>query len=351
MAAPAGMTAGYLLSTAIMEMIHDKDLHECAAKMVKRHQENKHISSCESAALNWESKLFVDLGPDLVTLLGSGWLSQTILSRAALWIRVSKLGERFLVSAASRLGWVAGPVSGIISIMGFLVLNEVIDRYGTKGVKEWRFENKVKSGMTYIQDQLTGEQDQFTVGQSQFTEKTLKSDLDKVQDNLKALRGMNPENSDYDNLRKENAGIIQNLQERWKTLIQKVKELDFNFERWVDVKGLRYLQSFQSWRTQTEKLIYSFQLSATLLREIYALSHSSQIGPQNKYLNELTRKRENELEVLTREYTNITIVPEAVFKVCDLPLTTPTMSAEETIKTRINNLSLEYKNDKGEGQG
>lgn len=367
MATPAAMAGGYLFSTVLIEIYNDKELHECAKNMVKRYKENKHITSCEASALQWNSRFFVDLGPDILTMLSAGWLSNALMTRLALWIRASKLGERILVHSALRLGRLASPVSGILQILSFLLINEATDRYLTRLSKEWLFKRRVNSGTALINSQLTvgvlaSRMDLLKDELTRFTQtemgKSLKDFLAQTDEEITLYEYLLAQTDEEGNLEdlllsqetdeengfKKLLKVINDLQERWKILIEKAKELDFNFEKWNDVKGLHYRQAFQGWKAQTEQLIYSFQVSKTLLREIYTFSHKTQIGPVNKYFDEITTKRKQQLEALTIEYTNLIVVPEEVFEVCKLPVDKP------LIKERINDLSMEFKEDKSEGK-
>lgn len=373
LATPAGMAAGYLLSSILIEIYQDEELHECAKNMVKRHKENKHITSCEASALKWQSKFFVDIGPDIITLLGAGWISQKAISRLALLMRTTKWGDRFLVKAASRLGRFTGHIGGIIQIIGFFVANEFMDRYCTKILKETILSNKSRHGMGLINSRLMDER-AVLPGRIDLLKEKLKALNDDQRNSLKdklkdlgydqndtennfyntlfkSLSDQNDKESDSDdnNLFNTIQVMITDIQERWKDLIETTKELDFNFKRWNEVKGIAYLQIFQSWKVQTEKLIDSFDLAEARLREMYALSHKTRMGPLNKYLDEVIKKRHREIKALTTDYVFGFLNEEKmaeVFRACDsFPID------RNTIQTRIHNLNMKYQGEEEEEKG
>jgi hypothetical protein len=128
-----GMSAGMIVSSAINEMWHDKDVHRCAKSFFKD------IKSCDAAFETWvPSNKIAQYTPSLLSLISSTILSGVVQQGASAGVKSAANGfnARFgglkmiskTAARAANLGRIAaGPVSSIGSFFVFLAFDHFIN--------------------------------------------------------------------------------------------------------------------------------------------------------------------------------------------------------------------------------
>ena len=325
---PLGMASGYLFSQVLYEIYGDLmkgELGECAkALMKKENTDNQFITSCEVSALKWNEK-FKEYGPDIVILLASAWGSQKLMKYLTLGARYFVWTDSILVRLASFFGRYTNHLTITLSIIAFVGLNLALDNWDpVEEGKEGLFINDLKGHIALLT-------------QAFFNGELLVS-INGLRDNLTEM-GRETEGSDkYNKLKAANTRITDRLDEFvWSKVIKKTKKIDFQFNKWNEVKGRKYSAAYGLWTIQTDKLVSSHENSKELLKELYTLSHKSEFGPVNKYFDEVMQKRNQALEALTIEYTGNSIISTQISAVCN---------SGESISEGIDALNIEYKTDK-----
>ena len=289
LAGPAGLIAGYIFSTMVMDIWADKSLHQCALDLLKNIPSNNFITSCEQASMRWKSR-FYEAAPDLAVLFGSVWISEKAFHSLSLQIRKRVWGDRFLVRSAAVLGRFATPIASVLQIAAFLGAQVVLDRALGKDWKAARFVNRLKADAGALQDQIEGAPDI----------------IEHLNAERRRLRSMTEGNEAF--LEQENK--IQNLKaflnDAYSLLIERVKKIHFYFNKWNDVKGLNYSQVFAGWTARTNSLQGSVQAAENFLGELYSSAHSLETGSSNQVVEESLAERNQKIIGLTAEWTGQT---------------------------------------------
>ena len=326
---PLGMASGYMFSQILYDTYGDLmegELGECArALMKKENTDNQFITSCEASALKWNEK-FKEYGPDIVILLGSAWGSQKLMKWLTLSLRYFYWPDKILTVLSSVFGRVATWAASGISIGLFVGLSLIADNLDfVEGQKEWFFLSDLKEHIALLKRA-------FLQGA------LLPIDIQRLRDNYGKMKTTHGESENYSKLQTENAGILERLDKYvWSKLVKRTKKMDFQFSKWNEVKGRKSSQAYGLWTLQTNKLLSSQEMSKSLLKELYSLSHKSEFGPVNKYFDEVMQKKDQALEALTIEYTGNSIVSTQISAVCN---------GSGSVFEGIEDLSLKYNTDK-----
>ena len=324
---PLGMTSGYLLSQILYDIYGDlmkEELGECAkALMKKENTDNQFITSCEASALKWNEK-FKEYGPDIVILLGSAWGSLKLMKWLTLSLRYFYWPDKILTVLSSFFGRAATYAAGGISIGLFVGLSLILDNL------DFVEEQKERLFLSDLKEHIALLKRAFLQGA------LLPIDIQRLRDNYGKMKTTHGESENYSKLQTENAGILKRLDKYiWSKLVKRTKKMDFQFSKWNEVKGRKSGQAYGLWTLQTDKLLSSQEMSKSLLKELYSLSHKSEFGPVNKYFDEIIRKRNTALEVLTTEYTGTNA--DQIIAVCN---------DSGSVFEGIEALSLKYNTDK-----
>ena len=142
--------------------------------------------------------------------------------------------------------------------------------------------------------------------------------IEQLRENQREMGKIPQESKRYKELQTESEKITNYLDKSvWSELTKATKTIDYEFDRWNEVKGQQYSQTYLLWMAQTNKVISSHETSRSLLEELYTLSHKSELGPVNNYFDKIMEKREARLAALTTEYVSSYVNPSRIAEVCD----------------------------------
>lgn len=238
-AAPnVGLGVGFLVSSIFDELIRDPDLTKCTEQLFSSEEEGygleEHIGPCEAFRLNWiSSDKWRHYTIDLGTLVGSAFLSHTLLNYMLSAIRLTTTGSQALIHAVKIVGTkVAFWIKFFMNMYMFMELHTVLDEWIGQPLKE------------------------------QWTARNIKENLKQGISSLNFALFGKISNSPSE----EMLGEISNTESQVKTLGQK-------FQHWINAKGRAYSQSVYLWNQQLNELILPYEGSSQLLKYMFLLSH------------------------------------------------------------------------------